>query len=377
MRVIRGKDYASFFQEETGAYLRTGILKGGAETEEDPFQGDFPELLDIGIMGHCLHGRSGLCLVAGVECYQNGLTADKPNMPLEDFERIAEQCRGRTFQIALGGCGDPNQHESFEGILKACHKNRIVPNFTTSGLGLTAQKAKLCKKYCGAVAVSWYRSKYTLDAISLLLAQGVKTNVHYVLSRDSLGEALSRLRADAEQRIAEERGDGHMAHAESGADAGFPRGINAVVFLLHKPVGQGSFEQMVTLQNQEFAELFHFLDSEEAGRLPYKIGFDSCSVPALIRTSHVDPNSLDTCEGARWSAYISSDLRMMPCSFAHDRQEWSVSLREHSILEAWQSEPFERFRERLRTACAHCGKRQLCMGGCPLMPDIVLCSDKT
>ena len=37
------------------------------------------------------------------------------------------------------------------------------------GYGMTPEIAKLCKQYCGAVAVSWYRSEYTLRAIEMLL----------------------------------------------------------------------------------------------------------------------------------------------------------------------------------------------------------------
>ena len=46
-----------------------------------------------------------------------------------------------------------------------------------------------------------------------------------------------------------------------------------------------------------------------------------------------------------------------------------------SIEEAWNSEPFERFRDRMRGACPECSKKSLCMGGCPLMPEIVFCDE--
>lgn len=417
IRVIKGKEYRSFFNAETGEYLRTGILKDGMDTGVDPFMGDFPELLDVGIMGHCKHGKSGLCVKAGVECYQNGLTADRPNMSLQDFEWIAKQCRGRTFQIALGGCGDPDQHEDFEGILRVCRENRIVPNFTTSGLGMTKEIAVLCKKYCGAVAVSWYRSDYSLRAIRHLLEAGVKTNIHYVLGRDTVSEALSRMRADIErndtQQAVQEYGKTQGVELSQSdvrlpaeTSEGFPVGINAVIFLLHKPVGQGSREKMITKEQEDFWELLRLIDSEERNKLPYKIGFDSCTVPALISMSHLDPCSMDTCEGARWSAYISADMRMLPCSFAHDQDKWSVPLAGWSdhepksretetnrtdsstgtddpfgetgctLGEAWRSSQFEAFREQLRNACPDCKQRQLCMGGCPILPEIVLCREE-
>ncbi len=357
MRMIRTQKYRSYFDELTGKYMRTGELKDGRDTGYDVFMGEFPELLDIGIMGHCIHGKSGLCEKSGVECYQNGRSADAENMSTEDFARIVEECGGRTYQIALGGCGDPDQHEHFEQILKLCRDNGLVPNFTTSGLGLTAEKARLCKKYCGAVAVSWYRSSYTLRAVECLLAAGVKTNIHYVLNSNTVAEALERLRASAE-----------------GEEAGFPKEINAVVFLLHKPVGQGTREKMITTENAVFGKLIKFLDTEGCRKLPFKIGFDSCSVPALLHSKNIDPMSIDTCEGGRWSAYISADMQMMPCSFAHESRKWIVSLRNNSIKEAWESAAFEDFRNSLRTKCPGCEKKELCMGGCPILPEIVLCS---
>ena len=68
-----------------------------------------------------------------------------------------------------------------------------MPNFTTSGYGMTHEIAMLCKKYCGAVAVSWYRNEYTTNAIQMLIDAGVKTNIHYVLGQNSIDEAINRL----------------------------------------------------------------------------------------------------------------------------------------------------------------------------------------
>lgn len=86
-------------------------------------------------------------------------------MSLADFSVIVKQCRGKVNQFALGGRGDPDQHEHFEGILKLCKENSIVPNFTTSGYGMSKDLAVLCKQDYGAVAVSWYRSEYTVKTI--------------------------------------------------------------------------------------------------------------------------------------------------------------------------------------------------------------------
>jgi len=87
------------FDTRTGFYVRTGVLKNGVDTNVDQFMTSFPELLDVGIMGYCIHGKSGLCLKAGVECYQSGNTIHQPNMTLTNLKKIVEECKGRTFQI--------------------------------------------------------------------------------------------------------------------------------------------------------------------------------------------------------------------------------------------------------------------------------------
>ena len=350
--IIEDKKYRfkSAFDTETGAYVRTGVLdEKGKDTGADPFMASYPHLIDVGIMGHCIHGKTGLCAKAGIGCYQSGMLVEQPNMSVEDFRWIAEQSKGRCNQFALGGRGDPDQHEYFEEILRICREHMLVPNFTTSGYGMTPEIAKLCKQYCGAVAVSWYRSEYTIKAIQMLLQAGVKTNIHYVLGNNSMDEAIERLRNND-----------------------FPEGINAVIFLLHKPAGQGTKANMLKADDPRVAAFF----AEVERRHFFKVGMDSCNVPGAINfCKTVRPESLDTCEGGRYSCYIGADMNMVPCSFDQEKR-YQVSLREMTIEEAWNSEAFEHFRNRMRGACPDCEKRELCMGGCPLMPEIVFCGSE-
>ena len=134
-------------------------------------------------------------------------------MSSADFETIMRQSEGNLFQVALGGAGDPDTHEEFEKILMLTRKYGAVPNFTTSGITFTREKAKLCKKYCGAVAVSEHFAEYTQNALKLLLDEGVRTSLHYVLSGRTIDTAIQRL-----------------------GDGSFPKGIYALIFLLYKPV---------------------------------------------------------------------------------------------------------------------------------------------
>ena len=129
---------------------------------------------------------------------------------------------------------------------------------------------------------------------------------------------------------------------------------------------------MLSVDDPKVAEFFAEVDK----RHPFKVGMDSCNVPGAIRfCKTILPESLDTCEGGRYSCYIGADMMMVPCSFDQEKK-YEVSLRDMTIEEAWNSEPFERFRNKMRGACPNCEKKELCMGGCPLMPQIVFCDSK-
>lgn len=75
---------------------------------------------------------------------------------------------------------------------------------TTSGVDLKDEEVDLIKKYCGAVAVSWYSrlmngmesNKETLNAVNQLVNAGCITNIHYVVSKDTIDEAIERLEND-------------------------------------------------------------------------------------------------------------------------------------------------------------------------------------
>lgn len=341
--------FTEMFDTNDGFYIRSGVLKDGKDTNIDPFMRNFPNLLDIGIMETCVCAHK-----CTVDCYQKAISRTGANMSLEDYKSIMEQCKDNVFSVALGGAGDVDTHENFEEILKMTREYEIVPNFTTSGIMMTKEKAEICKKYCGAIAVSWHEgSTYTEKAINLLLDAGVKTNIHYVLGKNSIKDAIDKLKNN-----------------------GFPKGINAIVFLLYKPVGLGRPENVLQATDPEVKEFFHIIDTE-ASKLPFKIGFDSCTCPAIINfTKNVNMNSMDTCEGGRFSAYITADMKLLPCSFDNQDMKWAVDLKTHTIKEAWDSNIFEDFRSHFRNSCLSCPSREACMGSCPIRREIVVCNSK-
>ena len=344
--------FVSVFNPDTGFYMRTGVFDDdGKDTGVDPFMTSFPELIDVGVMGFCKHGATGLCALSGVQCYQDGLRIKNPNMTLENFKRIVDECKGKCFQLALGGRGDVDQHENFAEILSYCRENNIVPNFTSSGLGFNDEIVSLCKKYCGAVAISWYRHSYTIKTIQMLIDAGVKTNIHYVLGNNSIDEAIQRLEAND-----------------------FPKGVNAVIFLLHKPVGLGKSDNVLSVKSDKVSKFFKTIENCNHN---FKIGFDSCTVPGLINfTSKINPDSYDTCEGGRWSMYITSDMKALPCSFDNQDMRWAYDISNDTIQNAWDSNVFEDFRNHFRNSCPNCDRRSECMGGCPIVNQVVLCNRK-
>ena len=336
--------YISMFNPDTGFYMRSGILdEYGKDTCVDPFMSSFPELIDVGIMQTCVCAKQ-----CNVDCYQKAIDRTGENMSVENFKRILEECKGKCFQFALGGAGDVDTHENFEEILSLCREYDIVPNFTTSGIAMTKEKAEICKEYCGAVAVSEHFAPYTDRAIDMLLEAGVKTNIHYVLSSRTIQDATAKLMLD-----------------------GFKDGINAVVFLLYKPVGLGRVENVINANDPRVIDFFRAVDNFNG---KHKIGFDSCTVPALINfTEKINPDSFDTCEGGRWSMYITSDMKALPCSFDNQDMKWAYDISNDTIQHAWDSEVFEDFRNHFRNSCPECKKRNQCMGGCPIRSEIVLC----
>lgn len=348
MIVIREKDFVSFFNPYNGFYFRTGLLdEVGFDTGKDPFRASFPQLIDIGVMGHCRHGLSGKCRQSGCYCYQNGQRIVEPNMSFNDFHRIVSECRGKSFQFALGGRGDPNQHEDFEKMLIDCRKSNIIPNYTTSAYEMTTKQIDISIAYCGGIAISWYAQEYTLNAIEEFYKRGKPVNIHYIVSRSTINGAIKLLE---EQKLLSK--------------------INAIIFLLYKPVGDINYHEIV-YSNSDMIKLFFEKVSEAMCNI--RIGFDSCFIPMILQNNvPIHNNAIDTCESARFSCYISPDLVMYPCSFIQNPQ-FGYSIRNKTIKDGWDSEVFKSFFTRNASECDQCRYYPLCLGGCPQISQIVQC----
>jgi radical SAM protein with 4Fe4S-binding SPASM domain len=272
-------------------------------------------------------------------------------MSLADYKTILSQATEmHVSQIALGG-GNPSQHPDFVRILRSTRDEfGIVPSYTTNGRGLTNEVLAASRAVCGAVAVSAYEPfRESTVAIRRCVDAGIRTNVHFVLDIASIRTAAAWLES-----------------APSFLD-----GINAVVFLTYKPVGRGSRMEKLLCPNDRLRD---FLAVATESKHPFKIGFDSCLVAGLAAFTAVHPQYYDACEAARFSMFISETLHMYPCSFMESTHR-GTSIHESRIAEEWRNgRLFTGIRSTLRSGrCPECRFAGICLGGCPVFPQINVC----
>lgn len=345
--------FCEIFSFDTGFYMRTGVLDDNwKDTEEDPLYRSYPQLIDIGVMRRCSCAKR-----CAIDCYQ-GARQMGSNMSLKNYKWLIDQISPYVFTAALGGAGNVCDHKHFEELLSYANEKGIKPNFTDSGLTFTPEKIKIIKKYCGACAISLHpvnndysqMQPYTKNAIDNLIAAGVKTNIHYVLSKVSIDDAIRRLEEDD-----------------------WPEGLNAVVFLLYKDVGLGVKEKVLEVTDPRVLKFFSAVDNYK-GKI--KIGFDACTVCGVSQfMKNVDNASIDSCEAMRHTMYIDAQMHAMPCSFANQNPLYHIKIDDNfTIKKYWDSTLANIFRKRAGYRCPGCPHKDQCRGGCPLLPHIDLCN---
>jgi MoaA/NifB/PqqE/SkfB family radical SAM enzyme len=313
-KLVVGDKYFILFNSKTGLQIIQGL-----NGNPDPKVLEFPSLLDIGIMGHCNNNCNF--------CYQG--SKKENHMSLDNFKKIIDEVKDHTPQVALGGRGDPNKHPKFKEILEYCRKNKVVPNYSTSGKGLTEKEVEI-SKLCGAVAVSDYDKPFTYTAINKFTNSGILTNIHTIFTYQNYEKLANLLSGNNPWK-------GKLDIKQ----------INAVVILLFKPQGKGKdMTQLIPTPEQisVISELLFVKDVKT------KVGVDSCFANHIM--NNVSKEILDeykpilrSCEASRFAMYISPSMNALPCSFANSKFEVGIT---SSIADIWnKSGPFLHVRERL------------------------------
>jgi len=342
VRRYKEQHYSTLFNLSTGFFAR--VEESGYNEPFWSWHG--PELLDISITNWCDRG----CTF----CYRKSHKSGQ-HMSLEDYEVVMRQAsKMHVLQVALGG-GNPNQHPLFGELLRLTREEYgIVPNYTTNGRGLTDDVLKATQAYCGAVAVSaYFPYEETRRSIDALISGGIKTNIHFILSSQSIGTAISWLESPPS----------------------FLDRISAIIFLNYKPIGRRPSHKLL-LKNSDRVERFFRLATEK--KYKFRIGFDACTVTGIARFTNTPPVCYDGCDAGRFSMFVSEDMRMYPCSFMAEASYKGIPIVADNMQYSWRnSELFSMVRSRLAlNKCNGCSSANLCLGGCPVFHEINLCSNQ-
>lgn len=329
--------YTTYFDQNSGLFVR----KEDKDSEEPFWSEDGPELLDISITNYC--ERS--CTF----CYRHSDKKGK-HISKSDFQNIIEQAAELgVLQIALGG-GNPNQHPQFIEFLKLVREHNIIPSYTTNGEGLSHDILKASADYCGAMAISLYsnNAQCITETLEKISNYSIKTNVHLILKADTIDFATEWLLNPP----------------------AFFKYINAIIFLNYKPINK---QLKLSFNDLSKIESFFRIASECKH---VKIGFDSCCVSGIVKWMKVYPFFVESCEAARFSAFISEEMKMYPCSFMANTTNYG-DLREQSIIEIWKSnKAFVNHRHSIsHNFCKSCDFNEICNGGCRYMPQINFCNN--
>ena len=165
-----------------------------------------------------------------------------------------------------------------------------------------------------------------------MVKAGIITNVHYVINNDTITDAIKRIKYDK-----------------------FPKGINAVVFLLYKKDDESLF-----IEKEKIEDFFKEINTQ---RLKFKIGFDTCFSPLLYRyLKGASKYSIEPCEAGKFSCYINPDGLLYPCSFLQNRFN-GIDLKSKKMIEAWNDKEIKKYRAHKCNNCKEC-KNNNCEYGC-------------
>jgi len=173
---------------------------------------------------------------------------------------------------------------------------------------------------------------YAIEAINKFIEKKVKTNIHFVVSSETFPLAIRMMNG-------EDIWNGRIDLSK----------LNAVVFLLFKPQGNGADKKHLCLNEDQIKE---FANNLLSPKCKFKIGCDSCMINKVSQVrelTKLEALCVDTCEGSRMSCYISPDMKFMPCSFGSKDIYGTQITEDLTIQKIWDlALPFKMFRSVLQ-----------------------------
>lgn len=268
-------------------------------------------------------------------CYKNNNSNPPTNMTLETFKTILNKFpkyNGHHFltQIAFGITG-VQTNPDFIPMMKHARSEGVIPNFTLSGFDFTLEFADQLPGLVGACAVSAYETNKNVcyDTVKMLTDRGIdQTNIHLCIFRENLDFVYEVLNdAKTDPRLAK---------------------LNAIVLLSLKQKGRGVV--FTPLTQEEFSKLANYaLDTKQ------RIGFDSCSVPKLLKAIENRESKekeqltqmIEPCEICSFSSYIDVNGIFHGCSFLEKVATPQNVLTSDSFMDIWNSPITKEMRNKL------------------------------
>jgi len=256
-------------------------------------------------------------------------------------------------QIAFG-ITDIDSNPDFFAMMKYARDHGVVPNYTTSGGGVTPEIAAMTAQICGAVSVSVYDKDTAYNAVKMFTDAGVgQVNLHFLLAEETYEAAFDVLR----DRLKDPR----LAS------------LRAVVFLAYKPKGKKPQVYHTIKDVKKYQKLIQFCTLTKTG-----FGCDSCSAPMVLKAyegskiyDQVSP-MIEPCESSLFSAYINAEGKFFPCSFTEGERGWETGIDvlgcKDFVDDVWNHPRVKAFRETLlgtTKGCEGCRSQRLCRS-CPL-----------
>ena len=322
-KILKSPTYNYVFDYRNGNFMRWGKTK-----EDNPQYSIFgPELIDIEI--------STICKKACKWCYKSN-TAKGTYMSFSKFVKLFEKFPKTLTQIAFG-IGDIAANPDMWAIMEYCRFNKVIPNVTINGEGITDEIARRLVRYCGAIAVSNYSDK-CYDVVKKLTDLGhTQINIHALLCQETYDKCFKLI----DDSIKDER----------------LKKLNAMVFLWLKPKGKrNQFHAINSLSKYKKLVDYAFLKKA-------RIGFDSCSANAFLKTIKERSDykqiemMVEPCESTLFSYYINVEGIGYPCSFTEGEKGFkgiNVLKSKNFMKDVWFAKETLLFREANCKNCREC-----------------------
>ncbi len=334
---------------------RLGV-DGGARWSESDRAESPPRPLEVHV------AVTARCPASCAGCYLDA----RPDGDQPSFEAIAERLAAvadaGAFTVAFGG-GEPLTRPDLGRLAEAARAVGLIPVVTTSGLGLTPERARTLGAFAqvnvsfdGAGADygrvrGWEGAGVAERAMAALGDAGVPFGVNVVLTRASF-PALDRTLARAEVL-----------------------GAREAQLLRYKPAGRARSPDYLAsrLAPDQVDALLPTLERvARATRLSLRV---DCALVPLLSAHPLDPSVLERfgvlgCEAGRHLSAVRVDGALAPCSFGpassvEAREAWPVdggAGRDDPTLAAWRAMVEEE-------PCRSCSLRASCRGGCRVVAE--------